>query len=157
MFNKVQRMLKSNPNQRKLYEKLNEETPLRALITCSKCGSKLTSSASKGRSRYYNYYHCRNGCTERIPAEVAHEALLNYFDEVAVKPEIEKLYLEVMGTIFKANESNREQENAVICVLRGFEQNFKKERASKTRSFLSGSPDRNRTCIKSLGNFYSIH
>ena len=110
LFNKVQRMLKSNPNQRKLYEKLNEETPLRALITCSKCGGKLTSSASKGRSRYYNYYHCRNGCTERIPAEVAHEALLNYFDEVAVKPEVEKLYLEVMGTIFKANESNREQE-----------------------------------------------
>lgn len=103
-------MLKSNQNQRKLYEKLNDVTPLRALLTCSKCGGKLTSSVSKGRSRYYTYYHCKNGCTERIPAEQAHEALLNYFDEVAVKPEIEKLYLEVMGTIFKANESNREQE-----------------------------------------------
>lgn len=103
-------MLKSNQSQRKLYEKLNDTTPLRALITCSKCGGKLTSSASKGRSRYYTYYHCRNGCTERIPAEQAHEALLNYFDEVAIKPEVEKLYLEVMGTIFKANESNREQE-----------------------------------------------
>ena len=42
--------------------------------------------------------------------ETALQALLNYFDEVAVKPEIEKLYLEVMGTIFKAKESNREQE-----------------------------------------------
>ena len=93
-----------------MYKKLNDVTPLRALVTCSKCGGKLASSASKGRSRYYNYYHCRNGCTERIPAETAHQALLNYFDEVAVKPEIEKLYLEVMGTIFKANESNREQE-----------------------------------------------
>jgi site-specific DNA recombinase len=261
LFNKVQWMLKSNQNQRKLYEKLNDVTPLRALITCSKCGGKLTSSASKGRSRYYTYYHCRNGCTERIPAEVAHQALLNYFDEVAVKPEIEKLYLEVMGTIFKANESNREQEvskikenlvgadkklasleekyvlneierdsysfmkprfkeeisklkeklsdfesketnytrylnsgitllqnlsyyyeaaslpnkqklvgsifpenfsiengkcrtareNAVICVLRGFEQDFKRERASKTRTFLSGSPGRNRTCIFRIG------
>ena len=73
-------------------------------------GSKLTSSAFKGRSRYYTYYHCRNGCTERIPAEQAHQALLNYFDEVAVKPEIEKLYLEVMKTIFQANESSREQD-----------------------------------------------
>jgi site-specific DNA recombinase len=267
LFNKVQRMLKSSPNQRKLYEKLNNETPLRALITCSKCGGKLTSSASKGRSRYYIYYHCRNGCTERIPTAKAHEALLNYFDEVAVKPEIEKLYLEVMGTIFKANESNREQEvsklkenlastekklasleekyvmneierdsyafmkprfkeeiqnlkeklsdlesketnytrylnsginllqnlryyyeaaslpnkqkligsifpesliiqngkcrtvreNEVIRILKGFEKDLKKERPRKSRSFLSGSPDRNRTCIKSLGNFYSIH
>lgn len=110
LFNNVQNLLKGKVHQRKLYEKVNDETPLRSLITCSKCGGKLTSSASKGRSRYYNYYHCRNGCTERIPAEAAHEALLNYFDEVAVKPEIEKLYLEVMKTIFQSNESNREQE-----------------------------------------------
>jgi hypothetical protein len=60
-------------------------------------------SGSKRRSRYYTYYHCRNRCSERIPAEQAH-AFLNYFNEVAVKAEIEKLYLEVMGTIFKANE-----------------------------------------------------
>ena len=267
LFNKVQWMLKSNQSQRKLYEKLNDVTPLRALITCSNCGGKLTSSASKGRSRYYTYYNCRNGCTERIPAEQAHEALLNYFDEVAVKPEIEKLYLEVMGAIFKANESNREQEigrlkenlagankklasleekyvlneierdsysfmkprfkdeisklreklsdlesketnytgylnsgitllqnlsyyyevanlpnkqkligsifpenliiengkcrtareNEVIRVLKGFEQDFKRERPRNSRPFRSCSPDRNRTCIKSLGNFYSIH
>jgi hypothetical protein len=107
---KVQTLLNGKVSQRKLYEKQNDETPLRALITCSKCGGKLTSSASKGRSRYYNYYHCRNGCTERIPADVAHEALLDYFDDVAVKPKIEKLYLEVMKTIFQANESSREQD-----------------------------------------------
>ncbi len=257
LFNKVQSLLNGKVNQRKLYEKLNDETPLRALITCSKCGGKLTSSASKGRSRYYNYYHCRNGCTERIPADVAHEALLEYFDEVAVKPEIEKLYLEVMKTIFQANESSREQdinklrenigsaekklasleekyvlneierdsyafmkprfkdeivklreklaeldgketnymrylssgvnliqnlrayyeaasvpnkqklvgsifpenfsienrkcrtarENAVICVLRGFEQDFKKEKPAKNRLFLSGSLYGNRTRV----------
>lgn len=110
VFEKVQRLLKSKNNRRKLYEKLNDETPLRALITCSKCGGKLTSSASKGRSKYYSYYHCRNGCTERIPAEKAHQALLNYFDKVAVKPEVEKLYLEIMGEIFKKNESKRNQE-----------------------------------------------
>jgi site-specific DNA recombinase len=255
LFNKVQRMLKSSPSQRKLYEKLNNETPLRALITCSQCGGKLTSSASKGRSRYYIYYHCRNGCSERIPAETAHQALLNYFDDIAVKPEIEKLYLEVMETIFKANESNREQEagklkenlasaekklasleekyvlneierdsyafmkprfkeeilnlkeklsdnytrylnsginllqnlrnyyeaaslpnkqkligsifpenliiengkcrtareNEVVRVLKGFEQDFKKERPRNSRPFLSGSPGRNRTCIVRIG------
>ncbi len=237
------------------------------MITCSKCGGKLTSSASKGRSRYYNYYHCRNGGTERIASEKAHDAVLNYFDEVAVQPEIEMLYLEVMGTIFKANESNRHQEiknykdnlvsaqkklvsleekyvlneierdsfslmkprfkeevsilqeklsalesketncnkylksginliqnlryyydaasiankqkligsifpenliiengkcrtareNEVIAVLRGFERDFRKKRPKNFRSFRLGSLDRNRTCIKSLGNSYSIH
>lgn len=110
LFEKVQHLLKSNQKQRKLYEKLNEETPLRALLTCSKCGGKLTSSASKGRNQYYNYYHCRGKCTERIPAERAHKALFNYFEEVAVKPEVANLYLEVMGSVFKNNESNREQQ-----------------------------------------------
>lgn len=110
LFEKVQRLLKSKNNHRKLYEKLNDETPLRALITCSQCGGKLTSSSSKGRSKYYTYYHCRNGCTERIPAEKAHKAILTYFDQVAVRPEVEKLYLEVMEDFFKKNESNRDQE-----------------------------------------------
>jgi DNA invertase Pin-like site-specific DNA recombinase len=110
LFDKVQRLLKSNQKQRKLYEKINDETPLRALLTCSRCGGKLTSSASKGRNQYYNYYHCRGKCPERIPAEHAHAALLNYFDNVAVKPEVAKLYLEVMGSIFKNNESDREQQ-----------------------------------------------
>lgn len=102
LFNKVQNLLRPSQSQCTLYQKENDDTPLRALITCSKCGGKLTSSASKGRSRYYTYYHCRNGCTERTPADQAHEALLKYFDEVAVKPEVEKLYLEVMKTIFSA-------------------------------------------------------
>lgn len=68
LFNKVQNLLRPSQPQRKLYEKENNVTPLRALIICSKCGGRLTSSASKGRSRYYTYYHCRNGCTERIQA-----------------------------------------------------------------------------------------
>jgi len=39
------------------------------------------------------------------PAAKAHEALLSYFDEVAVKPEVANLYLNVMETIFRANET----------------------------------------------------
>lgn len=36
--------------------------------------------------------------------------MLNYFDEVTAKPEIEKLYLEVMKTIVQANESSRDRD-----------------------------------------------
>ncbi len=267
LFDKVQRLLKSNRKQRKLYEKLNDETPLRAMLTCCKCGGKLTSSASKGRNQYYNYYHCRGKCTERIPAEKAHKALLHYFDGVAVKPEVANLYLKVMGSVFKNNEIDREQlikkhkenvvhaekklasleekyimneierdsysfmkpkfkeelqaakseieelqgtetnhrkylksavnliqnlpfyyekatlnnkqkligsifpenliiengecrttrENHVILALKGFDSDFKRERPRISRPFRLGSPDRNRTCIKSLGNSNTIH
>jgi hypothetical protein len=36
---------------------------------------------------------------------MAHEALMRYSDDVAVKPDIADLYLKVMETIFEANES----------------------------------------------------
>lgn len=105
LFDKVQRLIHGNRKHQKQYDKLDEATPLRALLTCRKCGRKLTSSASKGRNGYYDYYHCKSKCGERIPAAKAHEALMNYFDDVAVKPEVADLYLKVMETIFKANET----------------------------------------------------
>jgi site-specific DNA recombinase len=110
LFDKVQRIIKGGRKHKKQYEKLNEATPLRAMLTCSICGRKLTSSASKGRNGYYNYYHCKSGCKERIPAEKAHIALLNYFEAITIAPEVASLYLEVMETIFKANESNADNE-----------------------------------------------
>jgi site-specific DNA recombinase len=110
IFNKVQRIITGNRKHKKQYEKLDEETPLRALLTCRKCGGKLTSSASKGRNGYYNYYHCKSKCGERIPASKAHKALVKYFDDIAIKPEVANLYLKVMETIFKANETQADND-----------------------------------------------
>lgn len=62
--------------------------------------------------------------------------------EAASVPNKQKL----VGSIFPENFTiengicRTAKENAVICVLRGFQRNFKKERASKTRTFRSGSP-----------------
>lgn len=92
LFNKVQRIISGNRIRKKQYERLDENAPLRALLTCRKCGRKLTSSASKGRNGYYSYYHCKSQCGERIPAAKAHKAVAHYFDEVALKPEIADLY-----------------------------------------------------------------
>jgi hypothetical protein len=57
------------------------------------------------RELFYNYYHCRSKCGVRITVERAHKALLKYFDDVAVKPEVSNLYVKVMESIFKANET----------------------------------------------------
>ncbi len=35
---------------------------LRGFLLCEKCGDILTGSASRGRSHYYHYYHCKAGC-----------------------------------------------------------------------------------------------
>ena len=43
---------------------LHLDFPLRGFITCVGCGEPLTSAKSKGRNRYYPYYHChRKGCS----------------------------------------------------------------------------------------------
>lgn len=111
LFYKVQRVLKAKAaNHKKHYETLNPETPLRNLLTCRQCGNKLTSSKSKGRSKYYHYYHCHNGCKERINAIHAHEALSNYFDSVKVSKEVQALYMAVMEDIFKSNGSDTKKE-----------------------------------------------
>jgi site-specific DNA recombinase len=80
------------------------------MLSCSSCGNKLTSSSSKGRNKYYQYYHCRLGCKERIPVSTAHEMMFKYFEQIKVAPEIAELYMEVMKTIFKSNEHDNEME-----------------------------------------------
>jgi site-specific DNA recombinase len=43
-------------------ERNDPDFPLRGYVRCTTCGKTLTASWSKGRSDYYAYYHCRNGC-----------------------------------------------------------------------------------------------
>ena len=59
-FNKVQAVFNgkrwhgTKPNHKNL------EFPLRDFLTCEACGGQITGSVSKGRSKNYAYYHCRN-------------------------------------------------------------------------------------------------
>jgi site-specific DNA recombinase len=80
-----------------------DELPLRGYLYCSKCGRKLTGSASTGGSglKHY-YYHCTKGCTERIKAEDANKffgVLLNRlkldsYTSVALKAVIKRIFKE---------------------------------------------------------------
>ena len=46
-----------------------DDLPLRGFINCPKCTRTLTGSASKGKSRYYLFYHCKSSCGVRYRAE----------------------------------------------------------------------------------------
>ncbi len=48
------------------HERVRPEFPLRSFARCSHCEHYLTGSHSRGRSKYYSYYHCFNGsCSMR--------------------------------------------------------------------------------------------
>lgn len=56
------------------------EFPLRGFFVCPKCGKVLTGSKSKGRNRYYAYYHCYGGCNYRISNQKLHDAFQKELD-----------------------------------------------------------------------------
>jgi site-specific DNA recombinase len=104
--------------------------------------TKLKEKLSELESKETNYTKYLNSGVNLL------QNLRQYYEAASI-PNKQKL----VGSIFPENftiengKCRTAKENAVICVLRGFERNFKKERASKTRSFLSGSPYGNRTRV----------
>ena len=65
----------------------NEEVFLRGVITCAQCGRKLTAGRSKGKSKHYWYYECKDHRT-LLSATKLHKQFnqiidtLNYDDEM---------------------------------------------------------------------------
>lgn len=88
-----------------------EEAPLRAIMKCHKCGKPLTSSKSKGRNRYYHYYHCHTPCDARLKIEDAHVAIDNYLKSIIVAPEILSLYEAILNDIYDSKQSSNVKES----------------------------------------------
>src|SRR5690606_27857321 len=65
----------------------NATLPLRGFLVCHKCGKLLTGSASKGRSKYYSYYHCFDGCTCRYSADIVNDLFVYELKKYIPRPE----------------------------------------------------------------------
>ena len=93
-------------------EKINyrDELPLRGLLQCPTCHSSRTGSGSKGNGGTYFYYHCQNGCKERVKAEGANLVFSDYLKRFQLHPEVSTLYMAIMKDIFKTKEGDREKE-----------------------------------------------
>jgi len=69
-FLKVQQVLDSRHKQKIIIRKNSEECMiLRGFVLCPRCNKKLTGSWSKGKTRYYPYYHCTSQCGFRLRAD----------------------------------------------------------------------------------------
>ncbi|BBO27497.1 resolvase [Alteromonas sp. I4] len=61
---------------------LHQEFPLRGFVTCSCCGSVMTSSKPKGRKKHYSYYHCFNRQCEKYAKSIPAEKLESEFEKI---------------------------------------------------------------------------
>lgn len=110
LFYEVQKVLYGKKKIRIKQSKVRDEFPMRGYLVCSSCGGNLTASCSHGRGRKYYYYHCQIGCKERIDAETIHNSFNKWLTQISIKPEIGRLYIEIMEDVFKTNEIDKEAE-----------------------------------------------
>jgi site-specific DNA recombinase len=114
LFLEVQQMLAKSNKIRKLptYKSMRMELPLRGMISCSKCGEKLTGSRSKSATgRHYFYYHCNYCAKERYPVDLVNdtfEGILGDFTFTKMSSEIYNLMVkELLDTDSKDSKSKQ--------------------------------------------------
>ncbi|MBA3707125.1 MAG: recombinase family protein, partial [Bacteroidetes bacterium] len=85
------------------------ELPLRGFLNCPRCGKRLCGSGSTGGSgiKHY-YYHCKNGCKERVKAQEVNNAFSNYIATFKFRTEVQEMYEQVLNDVF---EQKRETKN----------------------------------------------
>jgi len=111
LFNNVQNIFKAKKRIQAKPTKKNDLLPLRGYLVCNQCGKNLTGSASTGRGgKKHYYYHCQNGCKERIKAPEANDLFVKHLSDISIKPEVSRLYYEVIKDVFNTNEVNKDKQ-----------------------------------------------
>ncbi|WP_448103422.1 recombinase family protein [Pedobacter panaciterrae] len=132
LFYQVQDILDGRKRNEYIKQTTPEELPLRGFMYCAKCDRLLTGSASKGRHRYYSYYHCKRPCRVRYRSEEVNEYFLKHLRNYVPKPGMAKLFRDVVCDTYNDSTSIFDQEKKSL-IVRVTEQN---NRITKSRELL---------------------
>ena len=114
-FWEVQEILEGRKPKNTTKIKTNNLFPLRGFLQCSKCGNTLTASSSRGRlGGIYSYYHCSNGCSERLQANEVNKDFIKLFKDISGNEGVIDLYAHVLKALYKATEQDRKKMQATI-------------------------------------------
>lgn len=100
LFYTVQDVLCGRKKPKTVKQAVHEEFPLRNFLVCPKCGRLITASRSKGRTQYYNYYHCLSSCGWRYKAEHVNEALVQELRKYKPTLAMISLYKQVILDVY---------------------------------------------------------
>ena len=109
-FSKIQDLLNVRSAYRQKPNSFNKKLYLRGFLKCSKCGRNLTGSASTSKTgKKHYYYHCSsaNKCGERHRAELVNNKFDQLLRKFQIKPEIKKLFIEILRNQFSELERER--------------------------------------------------
>ena len=112
LFNRVQALLskrKTGPQVR-TYTQLDDDMPLRGVMSCSKCGKNLTGSRSRSKSgKRHAYYHCNHCRKERHQAATANEHMALVLSQFKFKKSTHALYEATSGEAAGEDKKKRIQ------------------------------------------------
>ena len=108
-FNKNQRILSGN--KKKLIINDSSVYPLRKMLICPKCGTKIRSSAPRGCSgKRWPRYHCTTKGHGSISIDKMHQAFADYLEEITPTEGTVRLFMEVVKRTAaqKLGDTNKE-------------------------------------------------
>ena len=88
--------------------------PLRGYLICPKCGKILTGSASKGRYKYYHYYHCTKGCTFREKAPVVNDKIVEEIRKYVRPLPFLELYKQTITSVYNSKTKYNRSDTDVL-------------------------------------------
>lgn len=92
LFYEVQDILDGRKRNPYVQFKKTHETPLRGFMVCLQYDRTLTGSRSKGRTRYYIYYHCKSPCRVRFKSESVDKYFMKYLAAFTPNSAMAQLY-----------------------------------------------------------------
>ncbi|WP_097132298.1 recombinase family protein [Pedobacter xixiisoli] len=108
LFYEVQEVMRGRKKKITLRQNFDEKLPLRGFLMCPKCDWMLTGSASKGRSAYYHYYHCKPECKVRYPHQLVNEEFENELRLLVPRTGVMEIYQEIILDIVAVEEHAKE-------------------------------------------------
>ncbi|MBZ5533772.1 MAG: recombinase family protein [Acidobacteriia bacterium] len=87
--------------------------PLRGFVKCGYCTEPLTGSWSKGRSRYYAYYHCEDGCN-RETKDVMEAKFEQFIRTLEPNAAYMRLYREIVLDVWRKKQGDSQQMQGVV-------------------------------------------
>ena len=107
--------------------KLVRQLPLRGHLVCPACQRRLTGSRSKGRSKYYWYYHCKSPCGTRHRAPSANDDFRAYLSRLEIAEGVANAYRAVADDLAaSAGARHRKQARSAREKVRRLTQKLEK-------------------------------
>jgi len=107
VFYLVQSILskRKKKSNKPVYNSIRKELPLRGLVYCSNCQSKMTGSPSRSQNgKQYFYYHCNSCKQDRISAITVDKTIESILDDFKFTKEAETIYEMMVQKLLSGNE-----------------------------------------------------